>query len=206
MGVTETDGHRYLDSVMDGTDADLVPLMTSFYAPTAITVLDVTYGKGRFWKKSRPQGLITVDLLPGADFQVDNRCMPFPDGMFDVIVYDPPQVNRSVEVGENRKSVMALYNLVSWDGTFVDTLRECYRVASPEATRIVKMADELSRPGPWHHVRLISEAEQVGWQPFDMLVKRRQLSIRNPAQQRHRARKRHCWFIVFKKPALGHSP
>lgn len=55
------------------------------------TVLDCTYGKGRFWTKYRPPRLVGVDLNPlkAHTVQADNRRLPFPDHCFDVVVFDP---------------------------------------------------------------------------------------------------------------------
>jgi len=56
------------------------------------TVLDCTYGKGRFWTKYTPDRLVGVDLNPvkAKTVQADNRVLPFPDRCFDVVVFDPP--------------------------------------------------------------------------------------------------------------------
>ena len=50
-------------------------------------VVDVTYGRGVFWKRFRPEKLTTHDLkLDGVDF----RNLPHPDGAFDASVIDGP--------------------------------------------------------------------------------------------------------------------
>ena len=56
------------------------------------TVLDVTYGHGRFWTKYRPPLLTGVDLNPtkSALGPIDFRHLPFRDDAFDVVVFDPP--------------------------------------------------------------------------------------------------------------------
>ena len=54
------------------------------------TVLDATYGLGNFWTDWRPEHLTAVDLHPdkGA-VTADFRHLPFPDGGFDSVVFDP---------------------------------------------------------------------------------------------------------------------
>lgn len=52
-------------------------------------VLDPTYGKGVWWKSWRPEKLTALHrAVDGSDF----RSLPFPDGSFDAIAYDPPYV------------------------------------------------------------------------------------------------------------------
>lgn len=52
-------------------------------------VLDPTYQKGTWWKAWRPEKLTTHHRAKdGSDF----RSLPYPDGSFDAIAYDPPYV------------------------------------------------------------------------------------------------------------------
>lgn len=55
-------------------------------------VIDLTYGKGRFWNDFRPKLMVTNDLNPATDSDLhhDFTNMPVPDGMFDMAVFDPP--------------------------------------------------------------------------------------------------------------------
>lgn len=67
------------------------------------TVLDCTYGKGRFWTKYRPPLLVGVDLNPlkAHTVQADNRRLPFPDHCFDVVVFDPDyKLSGTPQLGE----------------------------------------------------------------------------------------------------------
>ncbi len=53
-------------------------------------VLDPTYGKGNWWTVWKPEKMTTHDLaLDGYDF----RDLPYPDGTFDAVAYDPPYVS-----------------------------------------------------------------------------------------------------------------
>lgn len=55
-------------------------------------VLDMTYGQGRFWLKHEPDDMITNDLDPytNADTHDDFSKMPYIDGRFRSVVFDPP--------------------------------------------------------------------------------------------------------------------
>lgn len=58
-------------------------------------IFDATYGaKGVFWKRWRPNELVTNDSDPDTptDHHFDFRDTPFPDGHFDAVIFDPPYV------------------------------------------------------------------------------------------------------------------
>jgi len=93
-------------------------------------VLDATYGNGTFWDGSE-RDVIGLDILPGrAKTQVgDFRSLPFYDGEFPTVVYDPPfhpfvgsnEELRFSGMGKNEKEMRA---------GFEAGLRECWRVTS----------------------------------------------------------------------------
>ncbi len=77
-----------LGSVQTGTNADLIAAIAPLYLD-GCTVMDVTYGRGGWWNRYRPDGLIVHDLaLDGVDF----RRLPEPDRSVDVVCFDPPYV------------------------------------------------------------------------------------------------------------------
>jgi hypothetical protein len=84
-------GYAPLPSVWEGTDAELIERMLDFYPrrrPEAI--LDATLNAGRFWVGStRPVTGMDIDPRYEPDVVGDNRDMPFADGSFDVVVFDP---------------------------------------------------------------------------------------------------------------------
>ena len=49
-------------TVVHGHNSDLIASAAQLYIKPGDVVLDVTYGKGNFWKKYRPENLITHDL------------------------------------------------------------------------------------------------------------------------------------------------
>lgn len=55
-------------------------------------VLDCTYGLGVFWNRWQPKELVTSDRVSFLDLQVraDFTNLPFSDGSFDSVVFDPP--------------------------------------------------------------------------------------------------------------------
>jgi hypothetical protein len=76
-----------LQSVFVGSNADLVRAVAPLYLSGS--VLDVTYGRGKWWQHYRPDPFAWHDLeLDG----VDCRQLPEPDSSYDTVVYDPPYV------------------------------------------------------------------------------------------------------------------
>lgn len=73
-------------------------------------ILDTTVGTNRaFWSRWQPQRLVTNDLDPSvkAQHHDDARSLPWDDGTFDVVVFDPPYANR----GTSRHPMDAQYGL-----------------------------------------------------------------------------------------------
>jgi hypothetical protein len=70
----------------------IADLVTLGYLNRDQAVLDMTYGKGRFWREWRPRFLTTNDINPErhALFSFDFCDMPCWDGLFDVTAFDPP--------------------------------------------------------------------------------------------------------------------
>jgi len=183
----------YIDSIMSGSDASIIPALVRFYLKKEQPlILDATYGKGRFWFKS------DFRFLTG----MDNRHTSFANESFEAIVYDPPHIYRKVEVDDLRQSVIAFYNLPTAQQGHRPFLEEAMRLLKPGGFVIAKISDEVAGKGLWNHVVLLNTAIDVGFLPFDFIIKHRHRSIRNPAQQRHRARKCHCFYVILKKVAI----
>lgn len=83
-----------LPSVWFGEDAELLEKLLLFYPRNPPQrILDATVNRGRFWKGSSRE-VIGMDIEPSeyALLRGDNKAMPFGDGVFDVVVYDPPHI------------------------------------------------------------------------------------------------------------------
>jgi hypothetical protein len=74
------------------TNAELIYAVAKLgYIRPDDRVIDVTYGRGTWWKRYRPANFVTNDLGKGhPKIRFDFRRAPFPDGAFDVVAYDPP--------------------------------------------------------------------------------------------------------------------
>lgn len=75
-------------SVQTGSNADLMARLAPIYLTGS--VLDVTYGEGKWWDRFTPDPFTFHDLhkVDGVDF----TNLPHPDYSFDTVCFDPPYV------------------------------------------------------------------------------------------------------------------
>jgi SAM-dependent methyltransferase len=172
-------------------------------------ILDATANRRRFWVGSqRPVVGIDIDARHRPDVVADNRRMPFADGCFDVVVYDPPHVPNQgldrtkdfeVRFGLGAKAGAAAgYNLSHLYPPFA---AEAYRVLAPEGLLLAKIADYVhNHRFQWAHVALIRAATAVGFTACDCIVKVRKGPIVSPRWKKaHHARRHHCYWLVFRR-------
>jgi hypothetical protein len=75
-------------SVITGVNADLIAQIAPMYLEGR-RVVDVTYGKGGWWKRYRPDGLVAHDIATDG---VDFTALPYADGEWETVCYDPPYI------------------------------------------------------------------------------------------------------------------
>jgi hypothetical protein len=139
-------------------------------------VLDVTYGRGRFWTEFKPTNLITHDIaLDGVDF----RALPEPDESVDVVVFDPPYVSIGGRTTSTIEDFNARYGLTDAPKSPLETsdlmaggIREAGRVLVPRTGRLmVKVSDYISS-GKYHagHHYAVAAALATGFEQLDEFV------------------------------------
>jgi len=129
------------------------------------SILDSTYGLGRFWRDWRPVDLVAVDLDPAKapDGVADFTAPQFPDRSFDVVVLDPPYGLR----GTSRLAMDAGYGLGSYrsPSEVAALIRvgvaECARVAGRAV--LVKVMDQIAGGSQhWQTVAVHAQAAELG--------------------------------------------
>jgi hypothetical protein len=199
-----------LPSVWSGTDAELLEQMLRFYPHTPPErILDATVNAGRFWRGSqRPVIGLDRDARHRPTVVGDHTHMPFADGCFDVVVYDPPHIpnqgkDRAKDFNDRfglgqKSSLEQGYNFGHLYRPFV---REAYRVLREQGVLFGKITDYVhGHRFQWAHVDLLTAAAAVGFCPCDCIVKIRTGPIRDPRWKRaHHARRHHCYWLVFRK-------
>jgi hypothetical protein len=202
--------YRPLPSIWHGSDAELLERMLEFYPRTPPKrILDATMNAGRFWIGSR-RPVVGLDINPTFDPHVvaDNRQMPFKDGCFDVVVYDPPHVpnqGRDRSKDFNTRFGLVLKSSAENDYNFTHLYppfaREAHRVLRPEGVLFCKIADYVhNHRYQWAHVEMLRAAVDTGFCACDCIVKARKGPIVDPKWKRaHHARRQHCYWLVFRK-------
>lgn len=179
--------------------------------PNRAVVLDVTWGRGVFWRRfteHRRFTLIGSDLrpLPGVNLVADFRRLPCADASIDIVVFDPPYVHvgrgghyldsryggTATTTGFTHRDIMKLYG---------DGLREAMRVLRPNGQVWVKCADEIeSGRQCWTSCELFEIAEALGFEVQDMwMLVRKTINPGRWRRQLH-ARKVNSWLWIFRKP------
>ncbi len=202
-------------SVWTGDDAQLLDWMIPFYLRdrdgvrfTPERIVDVTYGRGRFWRNSRYRSiLVGMDLAPSEEGVLarDFAETGLEAGSVDVVVYDPPHVsenatpNASQEL-RTRQGFGSVEHAADVTGLFPGFMREAWRILRDDGIALCKMADQVHRlRSRWQHVALIRDAEEVGFTVCDMIVKVRKHAIMGRWKQVLHARKVHAFWIVLRK-------
>jgi SAM-dependent methyltransferase len=203
-------GYAPLPSIWHGSDAELLERMLDFYPrKRPRLILDATVNAGRFWKGSRRKVVgLDVDPKVKPDVVGDNRNMPFEDGRFDVVVYDPPHVPNQ---GKDRsKDFNDRFGLVlkspaatgyNFNHMFPPFVAEAFRVLRDEGILFCKIADYVhGHRFQWAHIELINAAVAAGFTACDCIVKVRKGPIVSPKwKNAHHARRHHCYWLVFRK-------
>ena len=183
-----------------GGNADVFPDILLLYVSDGSRVLDMTWGRGVFWKNvTVAYARTTVDNATPADVCADFTRLPFGDSSFDACVLDPPYMHGGATVkasinapyrnqNTSHESVIRLY---------VGGFLEAARVLRQGGRLITKCQDEIES-GRQHlsHVELLQTLEVLGFKTLDLfvLVQTTTPAIREPVQKT--ARKNHSYFIV----------
>jgi hypothetical protein len=196
-----------LRTVIHGDNADLIAEVAKLYLSPSQTVLDVTYGKGVFWRKVD----VTAFDFHGYDIAArgkqkgDFKRVKAADESVDHVIFDPPYMHNP-----GKPMVNARYrNRETHTGKYhADILRD-YRIGMSEAYRIlrrggllwVKCQDEIeSGLQRWSHIEIYLAARRMGFLGKDLflLVPHSRTPMRHTTQLH--ARKAHSYLWLLEKP------
>lgn len=174
-------------------------------------IIDPTYSKGVFYKKTGIQLAFKSDIDPKQEDTVaaDCRALPLQYESVDTVVFDPPFIisygpslatkKKGSNMTSNRfgcfKSMPELLEF------YRDSMAEFNRVLSEDGILIFKCQDTVSSGKQYiTHAKVIEMAEQLGFYVKDLFVllaKSRLTSSKHKNQQH--ARKFHSYFLVLQK-------
>lgn len=208
-----------LETIRRGSTAACIQDIFQVHFPQARTVLDATYGMGRFWRWPAREVLghdliVTgVDCAPppcvpipaGGLYQYDYRHLDhlFRPGQFDVLCFDPPFI-----------FTRGLLRLMGTRRAFTGTggprnpaeLVAHYRRLFEQAALarqglILKGQDLVLRTPDWWSFRIYELARAMGLgEPEDILIQQSpQPRLRDPRWTRQRYfRRSHCLYLIYK--------
>ena len=208
-----------------GTNADVFPQILKLHVPPGAKIADVTYGKGVFWKKvdATEYRLFPSDIANG----MDCRNLPYQDGSFDAVVFDPPYMEgfyrgaSAVKAGDGSHNTFRDHYSNGdetpkpgggrWHAAVLQMYqeggKEAHRVLRDRGVFIVKCQDEVSANRQnLTHVEIINSFSEMGFFCKDLfvLVRPNKPGMSRVLHQVH-ARKNHSYFLVFIKIPAGKS-
>ena len=199
-----------IESVWEGEDAQLIEQLLHYYPKkTPRRILDATLNGRRFWRGSKRSVVgIDIDLGHRPAIVADNTRMPFGESFFDVVVYDPPHIPNQGR--DKLKDFNTRFGLgikspkekgYAFSHTFPPFVKEAHRVLRDEGLLFAKIADYIhDHRYQWAHVELVQAAKDAGFVPCDCIIKIRKGPIIDPKWKvAHHSRRRHCYWLVFRK-------
>lgn len=189
-----------IPSVIAGTNADLVAKVAPLYLTGS--VLDVTYGKGSWWNRYRPEGLVAHDLDPTKGDGVSFLDLPEADRSVDTVTFDPPYIPQGGVKSGGAATFRDRYGLEPMNrAELVALIRggmsECCRVAR---RFVLAKAGDYSNGRQFFlgHLDFIEAATESGWYVHDLIVHSGRPGIGSGREEQRRARRAHSYLIVFR--------
>jgi len=180
-----------------GNNADLLPLCLELYADKGMTIADVTYGKGVFWKhiKEEDYSILKSDLQTGINF----KSLPYDDQSIDVLILDPPYMHGGATI---KKSINDCYKNENTSHESVIRLYaggilEAARVLKKKGKIFVKTQDEIeSGKQRWSHIELMELLTMFGFVILDLFVLQQEAIPAMREKYQKTARKNHSYMII----------
>jgi len=201
-------------SVVYGRDREVIPTLIGTHAVSNPRIVDVTFNRGVMWKGTGLEPVrVDIDraMSPEADHIADCRDLPFADGSFDVIAFDPPHLpnaagsQRSSGIERQQYGLTGSNDFGHGDNIhplFAPFLTEAKRVLSPEGIVIAKLADLVhNHRYQWQHVAFINAATALGMTVCDLIVKADPAASNLKSSKWERVyhfRRAHCYWLVVR--------
>lgn len=197
-------------------NADLIATIAPLWIAPSAKALDLTYGRGLWWARYRPQHLVTNDLdhSRDTDCHYDYRDLPLAwTDTYDLVAFDPPYTAKGGRTTSGIAEMDDRYGLVAAPATpqllvhdICEGLQQAARVLRPGGILLLKSADFISS-GKYQpvHLDLLVCAVSLGLEIVDEYVHH---SGRGPQPTRNRdgtlrrqvhSRRAHSYLTVFRK-------
>ena len=199
---------KRLTSVIEGrTSASVLQRLQTVF-PFTPPVLDISWGKGRFWKYEQAPRVIGLDRFArDPDIRGEWTSLPFLAASIGTAVFDPPHSGdigkSSVHLGDGYGNASAAAWQASAQGypDYAPVFSQLRRVLRAEGLLIVKAADMIHNHQPhWLSLELIATAQAAGFTLFDWIISHRQAVESGQWVAQHHARKNHAHWLIFVPP------
>jgi hypothetical protein len=171
--------------------------------------IDLTYGKGTWWKRYRPTLLATNDIddTTKAEYHDDFRATKWFDDNFDVVAFDPPYISPGGRETSTIADFNSRFGLQSTPRTVLglremnqDGLDEARRICKPGGIILVKCMNYISSGRYQPEVFVMWEAATAfGLQMVDQFIMIRRSGPQSQKTQVH-ARNNYSVLLIFQKP------
>lgn len=167
--------------------------------------LDPTFGRGVWWQRWRPHRLEAHDAtLDGVDF----RELPYADGTFDAVAFDPPYVSVGGRATTGIAEMHDRYGLTdaptspkALQAMIDGGLCEARRVVKPRGVVLVKCADYVSSGQIWPGTHLTLDcAFALGLRLVDRFEHVGSARPQPPGRRQVHARRNLSTLFVLKAP------
>lgn len=202
------------ESIVHGKDWEVLNTLIRMHSPVPNPrILDSTHNRGSMWKGCAYYPCVRADISSEhrVDVLADFCHMPFADGSFDCIVFDPPHLptnaatTNSSRIWESRYGITSEDTMRAGDNVspmFQPFLAEAKRVLVHGGIVLAKIADLThNHRYQWQHVDFINDVRSSGMTPCDCIIKADpnagNLKSSLWKNVKH-VRKAHCYWIVVR--------
>ncbi len=171
--------------------------------------IDLTYGKGTWWKRYRPTLLATNDIddTTKAEYHDDFRATKWFDDNFDVVAFDPPYISPGGRETSTIADFNSRFGLHSTPRTVLglremnqDGLDEARRICKPGGIILVKCMNYINSGRYQPEVFVMWEAATAfGLQMVDQFIMIRRPGPQSQKTQVH-TRNNYSVLLIFQKP------
>ena len=197
---------KHINSFFDN-EQELIKSLLDIHANGNGIELDPMYNKGKFCKALISPPPLRFDLLAtqnGYDAkQGDARDLPISDNSINTMILDPPFMFGTH--GQTKNNVInKRYSMFdTWEqlqATYIDILKESYRVLKKNGILIFKCQDYTDNKTTMTHCYVWEWATKLGFYAKDIAILNLPMSkIYNGNLKQRHLRKTHCYFWVFIK-------
>ena len=168
--------------------------------------IDLTYGKGTWWKRYRPTLLATNDIddTTKAEYHDDFRATKWFDDNFDVVAFDPPYISpggrktSTIDLDRYGQRTMPK-NPTETQNLINDGLTEAARICKPGGIVLCKCANYISSGNYWPGVFLTWWFARAKLDIIDQFILVGKPGPQSQKRQVH-SRNNYSVLLVFRKP------